>query len=60
LSNFAYNLPLVVGSLIAGVVLALKNGSPALPAVAGMVTLAAAAAVTGAVTSTVSGARLKS
>jgi predicted MFS family arabinose efflux permease len=46
LSNIAYNLPLVVGSLIAGVVLGLMNSSPALLAVAGVVTLPAAATVT--------------
>ena len=46
LSNFAYNLPVVVGPLIAGVVLALMNTDLALSAVAGVVTLAAAATVT--------------
>jgi len=42
LINIAYNLPLVVGLLSAGVVLGLMNGYPALFAVAGVVTLAAA------------------
>jgi MFS family permease len=46
LINIAYNLPLVVGPLIAGVVLGLMNSYPALFAVAGVVTLAAAATVT--------------
>jgi hypothetical protein len=45
LSNFAYYLPVVVGPLIAGVVLALMNTHLALSAVAGVVTLAAAATV---------------
>jgi MFS family permease len=46
LINIAYNLPLVVGPPIAGVVLGLMNSYPALFAVAGGVTLAAAATVT--------------
>jgi small neutral amino acid transporter SnatA (MarC family) len=46
LINIAYNLPLVVGPLIAGVVLGLMNSYPALFAVAGVVTLAAAVTVT--------------
>ena len=46
LINIAYNLPLVVGPLIAGVVLGLMNSYPALFAVAGVVTAAAAATVT--------------
>jgi MFS family permease len=45
LVNIAYNLPLVVGPLIAGVVLGLMNSYPALFAVSGLVTLAAAATV---------------
>ena len=43
LNNIAYNLPLVVGPLIAGVVLGLMNSHPALFAVVGVVTLGAAA-----------------
>ena len=46
LINIAYNLPLVVGPPIPGVVLGVMNGYPALFAVAGGVTLAAAATVT--------------
>jgi hypothetical protein len=43
LINIAYNLPLVVGPLIAGVVLGLMNSYPVLFAVVGVVTLGAAA-----------------
>jgi MFS family permease len=46
LINIAYNLPLVVGSLLAGVVLGLMNSYLALLAVAGVVTLTAVATVT--------------
>jgi MFS family permease len=46
LINAAYNLPLVVGPLVAGVVLGLVNSYPALFAVAGVVTVLAAATVT--------------
>ena len=41
LINVAYNLPLVVGPLVAGVVLGLLNSYPALFAVSGIATLAA-------------------
>jgi MFS family permease len=46
LVNVAYNLPLVVGPLVAGVVLGLMNSYPALFAVAGVVTVLAAVTVT--------------
>jgi MFS family permease len=46
LINVAYNLPLVVGPLIAGVVLGLMNSYPALFAVSGVVTVLAAVTVT--------------
>ena len=45
LINIAYSLPLVVGPLIAGVVLGLMNSYQALFAVAGVVTVLAAATV---------------
>jgi MFS family permease len=45
LINVAYNLPLVVGPLVAGVVLGLMNSYPALFAVAGIVTALAAGTV---------------
>jgi MFS family permease len=45
LMNVAYNLSLVVGPLIAGVVLGLMDSYPALFALAGIVTLAAGATV---------------
>jgi hypothetical protein len=43
LINIAYNLPLVVGPLTAGVVLSSMSSHPTLLAVAGVATLAAAA-----------------
>ena len=46
LLNIAYNLPLVVAPLAAGVVLGLMNSYPALFALAGMVTILAARTVT--------------
>jgi hypothetical protein len=56
LSNFAYYLPVVVGPLIAGVVLALMNRDPALSPVAGVAGVAMLAAVA-TVTSTVTRVR---
>jgi MFS family permease len=46
LINIAYSLPLVVAPLLAGVVLGLMNSYPALFALAGVVTVVAAATVT--------------
>ncbi len=46
LINMAYNFPLVVAPLAAGVVLGLMNSYPALFALAGVVTIAAAWTVT--------------
>jgi MFS family permease len=46
LINMAYNLPLVVAPLAAGVVLGLMNSYPALFALAGLVTIAAAWTIT--------------
>jgi hypothetical protein len=45
LINIAYSLPLVVAPLVAGVVLGLMNSYPALFALAGVVTVIAAATV---------------